>query len=91
MDTNTFIGQLRDIRENLHASIRAASALEMKLVGPRPSDPKDSLKQTSESVGSLLSDITGLSTQLQKMLAHQHDILGDFSTGQEAASPGRYA
>ena len=91
MDNGNFINQLRDIRSNLRDAIRAASKFETKLLGPRPEDgqkPKD----TSESVISFLTEINAMSIQLTKMLAHHHEIVGDFEPmGLPEASPARYA
>jgi hypothetical protein len=91
MDTNSsFIGQLRDIRSNLRDSIRAAAHFETKLLGPRPEEGK-ATKEPVESIGSLLSEINTMSIQLGKILAHHHDIVGDFQPAVGDAVPARYA
>jgi ABC-type transporter Mla subunit MlaD len=90
MDGNSFIAQLRDIRQNLRDSIRTAAQFHNKLVGPSPEEGKIG-KEAVESVSTLLSEITNQSAQLAKMLAHQHDIIGDFGPSVETAQPSRYA
>lgn len=92
MNENSFIAQLRDVRSNLQDAMRAADHLENKFVGPRPAESAASTPQkTQESIGSLLSDINGLSVRLTKMLAHQHEIVGDFAGAQADCTPARYA
>jgi hypothetical protein len=79
MDNTSFIAQLREVRSNLTDAILAAADLEIKLIGPRPSDAQKSAKSDSESVGSLLSEIGALSVQLTKILNHSHEIVGEFA------------
>jgi len=90
---NSFISQLREVRQNLRTSIRTAARFQVKLIGPGPeegSNPKD----TVETVGTVLSEIVNMSATLSKMLDHHHDIMGDFTpeAGETARPPqSRYA
>ncbi|HZW92627.1 MAG TPA: hypothetical protein VFF64_06610 [Candidatus Eremiobacteraceae bacterium] len=93
MEGTSFIGHLREIRSNLRDSIRSIGQFETKLVGPRPSEG-NAPKEACESVATLLGEIGVLSSQLMKALAHQHEIIGDFTPTQAGiadASLARYA
>jgi len=94
MESGNFISQLREIRSNLQEAVRQADNFEYKLLGPRPAAEGNSaqLKQPTESVSGLLSDIVGLSVRLPKMLDHQHEIIGEFAPKDACApAPPRYA
>lgn len=95
METGNFIAQLREIRSSLQEAVRLADNFEYKLLGPRPSGEATlgQAKQPSESVSSLLADISSLSVRLPKMLDHQHEIVGEFAPKDAGApaTPARYA
>jgi hypothetical protein len=93
METASFVPRLREIRNTLRGTFNAASEFEMKLVGPRPAEGQNgTLKGGAESVSSLLNEIGDLSLALAKTVAHQHEIVGEFTPVDcEAPKSTRYA
>lgn len=89
------ISTLSEIRINLSEAIRAASAVNRKLSGPRPEPPNDAQnKLAAESLTSLMQDVRVKSQILVKLMEEHHNIIGNFGEpAQErglvgAAAPG---
>ncbi len=84
MDTSTFVGTLREIRNNLRNAQVSNAQLEIKLAGASSAaGEKSDAPQPPESVGSLLADISRLSIEMVRFANGHHSVIGEF-TGKES-------
>ena len=75
-ESSPFLIELRDIRNTLRRTLQSAQVLEGKLTGPRPPNAENINKIASESMRSLMREISVLGAQLEKTMEMQHAIIG---------------
>ena len=85
-DRGTLVDELRTIRAQLSECIGAAEHLHAKLFGPTPKDSGMKEPGPSESVTSITGQIRRQTDVLQKLLAANHDVIGNFNSGSQGRS-----